>query len=204
MGDALGALGGLGALGALGAMRSLLLLAACLVCVLLCFVLASIASYRLHQLETAAAGFSEKMAELERYSKEMQGRGAGEAARQAAAWGAEVLGDVANGVPPELAVRRSAARIQLPAVREGYAPSEPGSECSRMTDLSGLVVGLDPPSGDDWLVRASRSVGATTPIEGERAMQVRTSYDRLAAAQPPLRYRPPMLRPGTSPPRGNF
>ena len=136
-----------------------LLLVACASCVVVCFVLASVASYRVHQLETAARAFDTRILELEeRYRGTQNGAqsGAQQAARQAAAWGAEVLGDVAAGVPPEVAVQRSAARMRLPAVKEcplWPAASQAGSDVSRVSELRGFD-----DHGDGWVATTERAL----------------------------------------------
>ena len=95
--------------------------------------------------------------------------------------------------------------MQLPAVREHYAPSEAGSEAgsdfSRVSELSGLG---SADNGEDWIVRAARSVGAVTPTEGDRALQVHASHDQVTEAVPPTRFRAPLRRPSASPLRGQF
>ncbi|MGZ0213867.1 MAG: hypothetical protein ACKVI4_15445 [Actinomycetales bacterium] len=101
------------------------------------------------------------------------------AAREAAAWGAEVLRDVARGVRPDVAVQRSAARMRvdgptgrLGPVRgrghgyghgQGYGYGDATSEAGSEPELHGLH---DPPGGGDWIVRAARSVG-TTPTHDD-------------------------------------
>lgn len=182
------------------------LLTTCIGCAALCFVLAAIASYRLAELEAVVNAFNARADELEKrydgaFRATPDAHGAQSAARQAAAWGAEVLGDMANGVPAGEAVQRSAARMQLPAVREHYAGSDAGSDASRVSELSGFASAAN---GEDWVARAARSVGAVTPTEGDRALQVHASHDRLTEAAPPIRYRAPLRRPNASPPRGQF
>ena len=129
-----------------GALASWALMSVCVVCTFLCVVLACVASYRLYEFQTAASGFSERIVELEQHYNRVRCRGGDEAARQAAAWGAEVLAEVAAGVPANVAVQRSAARMHMPAV-SGHAPlgqderpaaSEAGSDVSHVSELRGL------------------------------------------------------------------
>lgn len=186
-----------------GALRSLLL-GANVCCVVVCFGLAAMAAYRLHQLETLAREFYARADELERRyggvpSSPGHPSGSSDAARQAAAWGAEVLGEMANGVPAGEAVQRSAARIHLPATRAHCAPSEAGSDTSRVSELR--VLGN---LGEQWLTHTERLFPSESTSPVPTATLVGFAGYRPDQAVPPTRYRAPMTRPSTSPPRGQF
>ena len=81
------------------------LLFVCAASVAVFLVAVSVLSYKLRQLERVARQFDARVARLEAWHGDLVRLDG--AARQAAAWGAEVLGNVANGVPPDEAVRRS-------------------------------------------------------------------------------------------------
>lgn len=137
----------------------------------------------------AAVIATQRLQEMQQLAREAGWRfggmreGTSDMARQAAAWGAEVLAGVANGASVNQAIEQSAATIRLPTVTESrrYAASEAGSDVSRVSELQGFG------NGEDWIERAARSVGSQSPFryEGERAMQV---YEhQLYQASAPVR-----------------
>lgn len=167
---------------AMGTFASLALMAVCAVCTLLCLILACVASYRLHEFQTVAAGFSESVAGMEWHYKEMKRCGGGDATRQAAAWGAEVLASVAAGVPADVAVRHSTACArELPVSDRGcqshndrYAASEAGSNASEMRGF-----GED---GQEWVATTERDLSNSD--QGGRSVRAMTLLE-FAGYQPP-------------------
>jgi len=137
----------------------LLATACCVACFGACVVLLRLAL-------TVVADAQRVLREFEERLGKVGGLEAG-AARDAAAWGAEVLADIGRGVAADVAVRRSAARMRVdvgtgrlqPVHENGYAASEAGSDAASEAELGGV----ESSNGSDWIVRAARSVGATPP-----------------------------------------
>lgn len=165
-----------------------LAMATCGLCTVLCFVFASIGSYRLHQLETAARSFDERVQELEeRYLSQSPGT-------EGVTWHAARLSE---------AVERSVARAQLPTVREQPLPaaaSQAGSDVSRVSELRGFD-----DRGEGWMATTERALhddecsgaGVPTMTLMEFAGYRPPGTDICpAVASPPARWRP-----HASPPR---
>jgi len=182
-----------------------LVILACVLCAFACLTFACIAAVKLQEMRGLLDRADARMVELKRHYESMQPNGGGNdngvdggIARQAAAWGAEVLSEVANGTPPDVAVQRSAARLQLPPVEEGSrrpAASEAGSDVSHASRVSELR-GFDG-SGNGWVTTTERDA-AIGPVVNERPPE--TTLAQFAG------YRgPPVLllrqRAHTSPPR---
>jgi len=188
----------------------LLATACCVACFGACVVLLRLAL-------TVVADAQRVLREFEERLGKVGGLEAG-AARDAAAWGAEVLADIGRGVAADVAVRRSAARMRVdvgtgrlqPVHENGYAASEAGSDAASEAELGGV----ESSNGSDWIVRAARSVGATPPpseaeFEGVRARELREprqagercppDWVPYATARAPTQ---PYRRASASPPRG--
>jgi hypothetical protein len=161
------------------------LMLVCALCALACLTFACIAAVKLQQMRGLMDRADARMVEFKRYYESMQlngnGNGNSEIARQAAAWGAEVLGEVANGVPPDVAIQRSAARLQLPPVVEleqerRPTASEAGSDLSRVSELRGFDE-----HGNGWVTTTERE---PEPARGDTWIAPHATLSQFAGYRP--------------------
>lgn len=177
----------------------IMLMLVCVLCMFVCMTLTCLSAVKLYEMRALMDLADARMAELKQYYESMQpgDRGSSSSvARQAAAWGAEVLGEVANGVPPDVAVQRSAARVHVSgSPHPRPAVSEAGSDVSRVSELRGFDE-----HGNGWVTTTERepetAPGLRLPIAntmltqfaGYRALPV--GVRQRAHTSPPRRFPP--------------